>query len=621
MLNWKAKVHTAGSKVAIFQNDKLIKVINAAEETFKPAEATKFAQELLEELEYRYACDIDTSDIVEKSIDTEAKKKVEDEDSEGAATDEDMLETLLVEPKGQDLPASTEKCEDTEDMAEPKEDMAEPKMEYDDDDDDEPEELPAEDEEVVKVEEEDEDLAELSEEPSPLPDVVELEAANKKVETLKRLATNFKGLLEKERSERDIERRARRGLAIAKQMVANGDLDDDYNVVRAKVAEIVDLDEKDIEITERKTAGISEFDTDKEAAHEARRQRRLARITTIASEDAQHEGDVEEADRLDVVASLHAEKAEKYEKLAAKMKEDGSKKEDKESAKEDKKEKEAAKPEGDIPTGQPKDVGYEDSGTADLEKKIVEPQGKDLPAGVKGGSKEEKTAKIAELRAKIADVRLSAEASEAIGDPKTADEYDTQADEFEQEADLLEAEFEKEYAEPKDEEEAAAEEKPEEEAAAEEKPEEEAAAEEKPEDEDAAETGEEDEKAMEGVEFFPPENVELPTEPTMTEASKKAKKDKDEKAKEEKEKKEKKKQDKEDKEEKEVEEAKEKKEKKEQDKKDKEEKEKKEKKDASMIEGFGFDKAASVVDQNDYSNDSEMNSLEKIWHGKPDDIE
>ena len=41
----------------------------------------------------------------------------------------------------------------------------------------------------------------------------------------------------------------------------------------------------------------------------------------------------------------------------------------------------------------------------------------------------------------------------------------------------------------------------------------------------------------------------------------------------------------------------------------------------ASIEGFGFDKSASVVGQDEYANSSEVNSLEKLWNGKPDDIE
>ena len=190
-----------------------------------------------------------------------------------------------------------------------------------------------------------------------------------------------------------------------------------------------------------------------------------------------------------------------------------------------------------------------------------------------GEAKEKAASVIKTKRANIADIRLSAEASEALGDTKTADEYDIQADELEQEVEDLEAQFEKEYSEPDLEETEDMKD---------------------PDDEAAEENSDDDDEKAESTDFYPEDKVELPTMPTMTEASRKAKEDK-------KEKEEKLKQEK-------------------QEKKDKKE-EKAEKKEATMIDGFGFDKSATVVEQGDYSNNSEVSSLESMWNGKPSDIE
>jgi len=579
MFSWKSKVHKSGSKVAIFQNDKLVQVINASEDTFRPAEATKFAHEMLEELEYRTACEIDMQDVIptdteEKQVDVESKKTPKGDEDE-----EKELEKFLVDPQGKDLPAGvTEKCDDTE--------------EKNDDEDDEEEKPVIEEEEVVeeKVPEEDvEDMQELFEEPtSIMPD-----ARDKKITELKRLATNLKGLLDKERNDRDIERKARRGLAIAKQEVLNGDLEDDFDVVRARVADIVDLDEKDIEITERKTAGISEFDSPKEALHEARRQRRLARINTIASEEAQHEGDVDEADRLDIVAAKHAEKADKYEKFAAKKKkEDGAKggdgaKELKEMGYTAKKKKKDDDDDDEEKSAKKKKTPKDDEDEEkELEKYIIEPQGKDLPAGTKGAKL---AVKIKTLRAKIADVRLSAEASEALSDTKTADAFDAEADELELQAETLEAEYQEFMKQPDDDEEDMKKDDDEEKAVDDDEEDMK-----KDDDDEEKAKGDDDDDEEKQVDLMSESSVTLPTEPTKTEASKKKKKDDDD-----------------DDEEKS---AKKKKKRKGDDDEDEEKK-------ASMIDGFGFDKSAAVVDQGDFSNDNEVSSLEKLWHGKPDDIE
>lgn len=72
---------------------------------------------------------------------------------------------------------------------------------------------------------------------------------------LKAVIANLKKKLAQERNDRQIERKARRGLAIAKQLVAENKLEDSYDAIKIKIAEIVKLEDSEIDRLERKVAG------------------------------------------------------------------------------------------------------------------------------------------------------------------------------------------------------------------------------------------------------------------------------------------------------------------------------------------------------------------------------
>ena len=46
MYNWHAKVHKSGTKVAVFNGTKLVKLVESSKDTFEPIEAQKFAEDL-----------------------------------------------------------------------------------------------------------------------------------------------------------------------------------------------------------------------------------------------------------------------------------------------------------------------------------------------------------------------------------------------------------------------------------------------------------------------------------------------------------------------------------------------------------------------------------------------
>ena len=140
-----------------------------------------------------------------------------------------------------------------------------------------------------------------------------------KVASYKAKIIKLQSLLINERKERTIERKARRGLAIAKQMVANGVLENNFETIRNKIAEIVEMETPEIDRLEKKTSGEKEFETPTEAFKEARRLKRIARLNRVAAEDAQEEGDEEMADELDQKADIAEQKAASYEKIGQEM--------------------------------------------------------------------------------------------------------------------------------------------------------------------------------------------------------------------------------------------------------------------------------------------------------------
>jgi len=131
----------------------------------------------------------------------------------------------------------------------------------------------------------------------------------------------LKTALNEERMKFAKERKARRGLAIAKELVASGNLENTEEAIRNKIAEVTTMEDKEITRLERKVAGESEFETVDEAKREARRYRRIARIAKTYAEEAQEDGNEKKADYHDAEAVIAEEKATACEKAAMDMQE------------------------------------------------------------------------------------------------------------------------------------------------------------------------------------------------------------------------------------------------------------------------------------------------------------
>jgi len=397
-----------------------------------------------------------------------------------------------------------------------------------------------------------------------------IEKAAAKITQLRGIIASLKSKLAAERTERTIERKARRGLAIAKQLVANGSLKNEYEAIRNKVAEITDLDDAEISREERKASGEKEFDSPAEARKEARRMKRIARINRVAAEDAQEDNDEEAADDFDAKADEADKKANYFEQVAVEM--------------------EKAPEAAPAPTATP-EVKVEAKKTPEEKKEEKKEEVKEEKAEAKAEEKKEekkeeaKEAKkvdkkqaAAKYRKLAEDHRKLAEDAEAAGDSAEADKQDEMADEAEDKAEEIEScSMDEAQAEPEmkpeaddiqfgsdddeaedDEEEAKDEGKV---APVAEKPAEEAQADESEEDEEDDEEEDEDDEDDEEAQT---EEGKAPTAKKTASPLKRAH-------------------------------------------------------DEKVIDGFGFDKNASLVEENHYSNDTEVEKLSSMWRGAPQD--
>jgi hypothetical protein len=100
-----------------------------------------------------------------------------------------------------------------------------------------------------------------------------------------------------------IERKARRGLAIAKMLVDQKKIANTEEAVKAEVAKIATMSNDEITLVERKVAGQSLYDTTDDAMKASRRYARMSRLHRQAAEDAQLAGDDELADAEDEKAA------------------------------------------------------------------------------------------------------------------------------------------------------------------------------------------------------------------------------------------------------------------------------------------------------------------------------
>jgi hypothetical protein len=518
MYQWNAKVHKSGTKVAIFNGKNLVKVVEASKETFEPAEAQKFAEELVSELTNRTSAQMTTpsaapSTTTESELQNATMNAVTQQATGKGAGEEKTVETLpeeMLDEQGDEKVASENK-------------------------------------------------------------------------NLKQVISNLKKKLAQERNERVIERKARRGLAIAKQLVVEGKLEDSYDAIKMKVAEIVKLEDSEIDRLERKTAGDQEFDSVEDAMKEIRRQSRISRINRQAAAEAQEDGDEEQADVLDKkadeaeakVAHLQqivdemnktAETSVPEEKVATEEKPVEEKTateetptEEKTAAEEtpvvppveEKKEEEKADaPAAEVP---PVEEKKEEKADATEATPVEEKKEEEQCAKASDESTEKLAALARKYRSIAANHRKLAEKAETEGDVEAADKQDAMADDAEEKAE----DIEKKLAETK---------------TAEEKKEE------TPAEEKTEEAVEEDNK-----------------EATIEVENKEANVDEEEK--------------------------------KEAAKKNpgstvtSSEHSTLKREGAPVEDSFGIDKNASLVEENDYSNDPEVEILSKMWRGAPKDEE
>lgn len=230
-----------------------------------------------------------------------------------------------------------------------------------------------------------------------------------------------------ERRERAIERKARRGLAIAKQLVDESKLDNDYDAIKGKVAEIVALEDSEIDRLERKMAGVKEFESKEEALKESRRQARLARMARTAALEAEEEGEAAQADEMDRKADLHEKKAEDYSKKAEEFDADWDYEED---VKTDKKEEKAEeeKKEASVPEDLSK---LSDEEIAKKAAEVETPAEEKKEEATAEEKAEEKKEAAAEDLSKLSDAEISKKAEETPAEEKKEEKAEEKAPEAE----------------------------------------------------------------------------------------------------------------------------------------------------------------------------------------------
>lgn len=475
MSQWHAKVHKSGSKVAVFNGSKLVKVVEASDETFQPAEAQKFAENLVDELTERTSAQMSNGNE-QPSVTTDTELHV------------DSLEAVNTQAQGKGADEASV--------------VAEAAVEE-----------KAEEEVVV-------------EEPA------QVVAMKKTIASLqKKLAT--------EKNERLLERKARRGLAIAKQMVIEGSLEDSYEAIKNKVAEITKLEESEIDRLERKVANESEYDSIEDAQKDLRRQARLARIHRQAAAEAQEDKDEEQADNLDSKADIAEAKAAYIQDVIEQMKKHAE-----EEVKEEIKPEEAAEVEekpAEAPVTEEKVASEEEVKEESKAEETPETEEKSTEAPVteeKTASEENPQMILAKSYRLIASThRKNAEAAEVAGDIAKADAEDAKADEAEEKAEEIENKLASDSCETPSEE----------------------AKEEEKEDE----TAEDESEVCEEKTASKREPGKIASKPDYSAL----------------------------------------------------------KREGNTIDEFGIDKNASLVEQNDYFNDPEVEILSKMWRSAPKDEE
>lgn len=503
--SWHAKVHKSGSKVAVFNGSKLVKVVEASKETFEPAEAQKFAEDLVNELAGKTSAQM--------SAPSEQPSVTTDVELENATL---SAVTTQAQGIGAGTPAAPVAPVEPEELDEGSEENTEGN---------EAEEPEGEDEE-------------------------------EKIAKLMTTVASLKKKLASERNDRIVERKARRGLAIAKQLVAERKLEDSYEAIKTKIAEIVKLEDSEIDRLERKVAGEHEFISIDDAQKELRRQSRIVRLNRQAAAEAQEDDDIEQAEMLDNKADEAEAKVAHIQSVIetmTKSAEEEAKTEEKPEAEEKPAETPVVKDEKEAASQVPH--ATEAPAAPVVEKKEEEKSDAATPAEaapetpaatVTPEASSNATNKLAELarnyRLIASHHRKLAEEAEAKGDIASADKHDALGDAAEENAEEVEKKLAECSAAPVVEEEKA----------------------------DDAET-----PVEEATEAPEEEPTEAPAKESSREPGKTVTSSKHQPL----------------------------------------------KRDNEAIEdsSFGIDKNASLVEQNDFSGDPEVEVLSKMWRGAPQD--
>ena len=210
---YKVRVAASGQKIAVYKDDKILKVIQASDETFKPAEAVKYAEELNIQLQKTAEQMVDPAGVITTPTKSEQQSI-------------DMPKTVA--------PATGVGGPDIMDIQ------------------------------------------------------AKLVAAQKQIEAL----TIHNAQLQESTK---LERKARRGLAIAKQEVMSNKLASTESNIEARVMNITAMSDEDISLLERKTAGLSEFESPQHAQKYASSMKIKSRIYRQAAEEAMEDGADDEA--------------------------------------------------------------------------------------------------------------------------------------------------------------------------------------------------------------------------------------------------------------------------------------------------------------------------------------
>jgi hypothetical protein len=217
---YKVRVAASGQKVAVYKDDKIVKVIQASDDTFKPAEAVKYAEELNCELQ---------------------KSAEQMQDPAGPIVTPTKAEQQTIDLPKTQTPATGIGGSEIMDIK-------------------------------AKLVEAQKAIQSL-----------QLENAQLKDATI-------------------IERKARRGLAIAKQEVLSNKIASTESTIEERVLEITAMSDEDITLLERKTAGLSEFESITQANKYASSMKIKARMYRQAAEEAMENGAEHEACKHEATA-------------------------------------------------------------------------------------------------------------------------------------------------------------------------------------------------------------------------------------------------------------------------------------------------------------------------------